>query len=124
MNVIPLRIAGTYQSRYSTSRNGDKLVSSASRKTRITNTQLATALFWNISRRPIPMALDKHDKVQYLHDVFCTSRMENEDDGSAPTVLGIPFIRLIKMALIYCDHRESYMRNFSSFLEIVSSQAS
>lgn len=37
----------------------------------------------------MPMALDKHDKVRYLHEMTCMLRKENEDDGSAPTVLGI-----------------------------------
>lgn len=31
---------------------------------------------------------------------------------------------LIETELLYCDHRESYIRNFSSFFEIFSSQAS
>ena len=35
------------------------------------------------------MTLDKHDKVRYLHEMFCMLRTENEDDGSAPIVLGI-----------------------------------
>lgn len=35
------------------------------------------------------MALDKHGKVQYLHEIFFMSRMQNEDDSSAPTVFGI-----------------------------------
>lgn len=35
------------------------------------------------------MALDKHDKVQYLHEMFCMLRIGKGDGGSAPTVLGV-----------------------------------
>lgn len=125
MNVRPLRIAGTYQSRYS--RNGVKLVSSASRNK---NNQYKTSL-------PLYSGIYAEGRSQWLlistirYSTYMKfsflSGMQNEDDSSAPTVFGIDIGYLNaagRDALIYCDYRESYMRKFSSFFEIVSSQAS
>lgn len=53
--------------------------------------------------------------------------MENEDDGSAPAVLGIDIGSPewgLSTALIYCHHRESYLRNFPTIFEVVGSQDS